>query len=276
MHISLQAELGDFRDRFTIYTYALKMSFTAVMLSSLVIALLLLPLWWADMLPVPFESAVVYGVAFSWLIGGIVSGVLALVAGFAMHQLSVSRAEFERLSRTDMLSGLLNRRAFTEALERADGHACLAIFDVDRFKLINDRFGHACGDAVIVAVSAELAAAFPGKSAVARLGGEEFGVMVVSPVKEERVAQIRSVCVRLAERPIALDGCTVNITVSAGIAELGEGRSKEAVYSAADKALYLAKTLGRNRVVHEEEGLHAMPRRRHDDIRDTGASSAMH
>jgi predicted signal transduction protein with EAL and GGDEF domain len=53
----------------------------------------------------------------------------------------------------------------------------------------------------------------------------------------------------------------VNITVSAGIAELGEGRSKEAVYSAADKALYLAKALGRNRVVHEDEGLHARRRR---------------
>jgi predicted signal transduction protein with EAL and GGDEF domain len=87
------------------------------------------------------EHAVIYGVAFSWLIGGIVSGVLALVAGCAMHQLSVSRAEFERLSRTDMLSGLLNRRAFTEALDDCRWPACLAIFDVDRFKAINDRLG---------------------------------------------------------------------------------------------------------------------------------------
>lgn len=276
MNISLQAELGDFRNRLTIYTYALKMSFAAVMLSSVVIALLLLPLDWAGFLPVSLEHAVIYGVAFSWLIGGIVSGVLALVAGYAMHQLSVSRAEFERLSRTDMLSGLLNRRAFTEALDEIEGEACLAIFDVDRFKAINDRFGHTCGDAVIVAVSAELAASFPDRSAVARLGGEEFGVMVVAPLKEERVAQIRSVCSRLAETPIAVDGATVSITVSAGIAELGDGRSKEAVYSAADKALYLAKTLGRNRVVHEEDGLQRRLRRTSDIIDHDGRSVALH
>jgi diguanylate cyclase (GGDEF)-like protein len=276
MNISLQAELGDFRNRLTIYTYALKMSFAAVMMSSLVIAVLLLPLDWAGVLPMPLEHAVIYGVVFSWLIGGIVSGVLALVAGCAMHQLSVSRAEFERLSRTDMLSGLLNRRAFTEALDRLADPACLAIFDVDRFKAINDRFGHAFGDAVIVAVSAELAAAFSGKSSVARLGGEEFGVMVVASLKEERVAQIRSACLRLAERAIAVDGVTVNITVSAGIAELGEGRSKEAVYSAADKALYLAKALGRNRVVHEDEGLHRRLRRNRGEAGHTGRVSAIH
>jgi diguanylate cyclase (GGDEF)-like protein len=275
MNISLQAELGDFRNRLTIYTYALKMSFVAVMLSSVVIALLLLPLDWAGVLPMPLEHAVIYGVALSWLIGGIVSGVLALVAGYAMHQLSVSRAEFERLSRTDMLSGLLNRRAFTEALDKVDGQACLAIFDVDRFKAINDRFGHTCGDAVIVAVSAELAAAFTGKSMVARLGGEEFGVMVVAPLKEERVAQIKSVCATLAENPIAVDGLMVNITVSAGIAELREGRSKEAVYSAADKALYLAKTLGRNRVIHEDEGLQRRLRNP-DEITHDGRSTVMH
>jgi diguanylate cyclase (GGDEF)-like protein len=276
MNISLQAELGDFRNRFTIYTYALKMSFVAVMLSSLVIAVLLLPLDWAGVLPVSLEHAVIYGVAFSWLIGGIVSGVLSLVAGYAMHQLSVSRAEFERLSRTDMLSGLLNRRAFTEALDRVKEPACLAIFDVDRFKAINDRFGHACGDAVIVAVSAELKASFSGISTVARLGGEEFGVMVVAPLQEERVAQIRSVCMKLAAQPISVDGCVVNITVSAGIAELGGERSKEAVYSAADKALYLAKTMGRNRAVHEEEGLQLRLMESRSETGYIGGSSGVH
>jgi predicted signal transduction protein with EAL and GGDEF domain len=69
------------------------------------------------------------------------------------------------------------------------------------------------------------------------------------------------VCAQLAELPIVIDGCAVNITVSAGIAEFVEGRTKEAVYSAADKALYLAKALGRNRVVHEDEGLHHKRRR---------------
>ncbi|MDM9622562.1 GGDEF domain-containing protein [Rhizobium sp. S96] len=262
MKISLQAELGDFQNRHTIYTFALKMSFLAVMLSSVVIAILVLPFDWLGVLPVPLANAVVYGVALSWLIGGLVSGVLALVVGCAMHQLSVSRAEFEQLSRTDMLSGLLNRRAFTEALDEIDGQACLAIFDVDRFKAINDRFGHACGDQVIIAVSTLLATSFCGRSFAARLGGEEFGVIVVDLPREERIALIRSVCTQLAAQPILVDDCAINITVSAGIAEFGTGRSKETVYSAADKALYLAKALGRNRVVHEDEGLQPHVRRR--------------
>ncbi|MGO8499754.1 GGDEF domain-containing protein, partial [Rhizobium ruizarguesonis] len=69
---------------------------------------------------------------------------------------------------------LLNRRAFTEALENTDGNSSLVIFDVDRFKTINDRFGHGCGDSVIIAVSSMLTSAFDEMSVVARLGGEEF------------------------------------------------------------------------------------------------------
>jgi diguanylate cyclase (GGDEF)-like protein len=261
MKISLQAELGDFQNRRTIYTFALKMSFLAVMLSSAAIAVLLPLLDLLGVLPVSLAQAVVYGVALSWLVGWTVSGTLALLAGNAMHQLSVSRAQFEQLSRTDMLSGLLNRRAFTKALDDVRGQACLAIFDVDRFKAINDRFGHACGDAVIVAVSSALASSFGDGSVAARLGGEEFGAIVVGALQDERIAQVRLVCAQLAELPIVIDGCAVNITVSAGIAEFVEGRTKEAVYSAADKALYLAKALGRNRVVHEDEGLHHKRRR---------------
>jgi diguanylate cyclase (GGDEF)-like protein len=261
MKISLQAELGDFQNRRSIYTFALKMSFLAVMLSSAMIAVVVPVFDLLGMLPIPLPQSVCYCVAFSWLIGGVVSGALALLAGQAMHKLSVSRAQFEKLSRTDMLSGLLNRRAFTEALDGVHGQACLAIFDVDRFKAINDRFGHASGDAVIVAVSAALAAAFGGRCVAARLGGEEFGAIVVGAVQEERVAQIRSVCCQLANHPIVVDGCAISITVSAGIAEFEAGRSKEAVYFAADKALYLAKALGRNRVVHEAEGLHHKRRR---------------
>jgi diguanylate cyclase (GGDEF)-like protein len=273
MRISLQAELGDFRDRRAIYVFALKMSFLAVTLSSIVIVVLLPPLDWLGLMPVPLAQGIVYGVLLSWLIGGAVSSVLSLIAGHAMHQLSVSRAEFEQLSRTDVLSGLLNRRAFTEALEEVDGNACLAIFDVDRFKAINDRFGHACGDSVIVAVSTILAAAFGGHSVAARLGGEEFGAIVVGGSQEQRIERVRSVCARLAGHPVVADDCVVALTVSAGIAEVEPARSNEAVYSAADKALYLAKALGRNRVVHENDGLHPGWRRRLPE--ETVAAHAM-
>jgi diguanylate cyclase (GGDEF)-like protein len=254
--MSLQTEMGNFQHRGTIISFALKMSFSAVILSALIMLIVLPPLSYLDLLPLSLAHSLSLGIVFAWIVGGAACGLLSLIAGFALHQLTVSRAEFEKLSRTDMLSGLLNRRAFTAALADADGDASLVIFDVDRFKAINDRFGHACGDAVIIAISAILTAAFNDGSVVARLGGEEFGVIVTGSPLSARLEQVEQVKMQIAQQPIIADGCSIAITISAGIADLETGRSKEAVYASADKALYLAKALGRNRVIHESEGLH--------------------
>ncbi|MBX4938785.1 GGDEF domain-containing protein [Rhizobium binae] len=253
--MSLQAGFGDFQYRRNVYLFALRMSFFAVILSGVILALTIPPLGFFGLLPMTLSHAIGFGAVFSWLVGGTVCGMLSLAAGFTMHELTLSRAEFERLSRTDTLSGLLNRRAFTEALDKAEGDASLVIFDVDRFKAINDRFGHACGDAVITAVSAMLRSAFDDMSVVARLGGEEFGV-IVSGELEARLKRVEGVRARIASGAIAAEGHDIRITVSGGVADLAAGRSKQAVYASADRALYLAKALGRNRVVHEREGLH--------------------
>lgn len=254
--IALQTDFGNFLHRKNVYVFALKMSFLAVILSAVIIALTMPSLDFLGLLPVTLAHAIGFGLIFSWLIGCTVSGTLSLLAGFAMRDLALSRAEFERLSRTDTLSGLLNRRAFTEALDTTEGNASLVIFDVDRFKAINDRFGHGCGDAVIVAVSAMLTSAFDGLSVVARLGGEEFGVIVSGEPLEVRMERIEGVRARIASGAIKAEGHDIRITVSGGIADLVAGRGKQAVYASADRALYLAKALGRNRVVHEREGLH--------------------
>lgn len=254
--MSLQAGFGDFQYRRNVYLFALRMSFLAVILSGVILALTIPPLGFFGLLPVNLSHAIGFGAVFSWLVGGTVCGMLSLTAGFTMHELTVSRAEFEKLSRTDTLSGLLNRRAFTEALDKTEGNASLVIFDVDRFKAINDRFGHACGDAVITAVSAMLVSAFDEMSVIARLGGEEFGVIVSGEPLEARMERIEAVRARIASGAIAAEGHDIRITVSGGVADLAAGRSKQAVYASADRALYLAKALGRNRVVHEREGLH--------------------
>ncbi|TXH83771.1 MAG: GGDEF domain-containing protein [Rhizobium sp.] len=253
--ISLQAELGNFQQRRAIFIFALKMSFVAVIMSLAIILALLFVLEWLDLLPMPFLEAMRLGVLLAWIIGGTVSGALAVLAGFSIHKLAVSRAEFERLSRTDTLSGLLNRRAFTEALNMAGDGASLVIFDVDRFKTINDRFGHASGDAVIVTVSQIFSGVFTGNDVVARLGGEEFGAIIHGGDTSERIARVEWIKEQIAEHPIAIEGGSVKITISAGIADISGDRKTEAVYAAADKALYLAKTLGRNRVMHERERL---------------------
>ena len=253
--ISLQAELGNFQQRRAIFIFALKMSFVAVIMSLAIILAMLFLLQWFDLLPLPILEAMRFGVLLAWIIGGTVSGAVAVLAGFSIHRLAVSRAEFERLSRTDMLSGLLNRRAFTEALDTAADGASLVIFDLDRFKAINDRFGHASGDAVIVAVSQILSDAFTGDDVIARLGGEEFGAIIYGGDTAARIARIEEIKERIAEHPIVVDGGSVKITMSAGIADITRDRKTETVYAAADKALYLAKTLGRNRVMHERERL---------------------
>ncbi len=253
--ISLQAELANFQQRREIFIFALKMSFIAVIMSLAILLALLFALQALDLLPLPILEAMRLGVLLAWIIGGTVSGALAVLAGFSIHKLAVSRAEFERLSRTDMLSGLLNRRAFTEALNMAGDGASLAIFDVDRFKAINDRFGHASGDAVIVAVSQIFSAVFTGDDVIARLGGEEFGAIIHGSDTAQRIARVEAIKEQIAEHPISIEGGSVKITISAGIAEIGRDRKAETVYAAADKALYLAKTLGRNRVMHERERL---------------------
>ncbi|PDT02627.1 GGDEF domain-containing protein [Rhizobium chutanense] len=254
--MSLQADFGNFQYRRNVYLFALKMSFLAVVLSGVIMSLTIPPLGFFGLLPVTLSHALGFGAIFSWLVGGTVSGMLSLAAGFALHELTLSRAEFEKLSRTDTLSGLLNRRAFTEALENTESDASLVIFDVDRFKAINDRFGHACGDAVITAVSAVLTSAFDELSVVARLGGEEFGVIVSGEPLEARLERIQAVRARIAGGPIVAEGHNIGITISGGVADLVAGRSKQQLYASADRALYLAKALGRNRVVHEREGLH--------------------
>ncbi|MEZ2220079.1 GGDEF domain-containing protein [Rhizobium sp. RCC_161_2] len=274
--ISLQAELGDFQRRRTIYFFALKMSCAAIVLSVAIILVILPIVQWFGLLPLPMPNAIRLCILLASFIGGIVAAALALLAGHAIHRLALSNAEFERLSRTDMLSGLLNRRAFTEAFDAVEDNASLVIFDVDRFKTINDRYGHASGDAVIIAVSQIFSGIFKGRDVVARLGGEEFGAIVHGRDMAERIVRIEEVKALIADHAIAVEGGAVKITISAGIADIWGPRRKEATYAAADKALYLAKALGRNRVVHESEWMNQAWHRCSTDEQEMASAHVEH
>lgn len=251
--MSLQVDLGNFDSRAAVYNFALKMTFRAVLLA-FTFNIALLPLGYAlGLLPLSLADAVKLSVACSWLFGGAVSGALALITGHVIRELTVSRAEFERLSLTDMLSGLLNRRAFNAALAETGAGASLAILDLDRFKAVNDCHGHCAGDEVIKAVAEVLREVFGDQHLMARLGGEEFGVIVRGGGVAQRIALVERARNMVEARAIHCDGLAISTTVSAGIAEFGPERRPESVYSAADSALYRAKAGGRNRVVHEAE-----------------------
>jgi diguanylate cyclase (GGDEF)-like protein len=198
--------------------------------------------------PNPISDTIVTG-----FVAGPISFLAYYIVGAAILDLAVSRNEFERLSRTDPLTGLMNRRAFVEVIAAMDEPYVLALFDIDRFKAINDTYGHNAGDHVLVEVSHMLNAAFGHENAVARLGGEEFGVVLRQASKEETVASVDLFRARMAGRTFTVDGVEVPVTISAGVSQ-GNGKfTYSMLLTNADKALYLAKASGRNRVVHADE-----------------------
>lgn len=172
-------------------------------------------------------------------------------------QLRGQRDAFETLSRTDGLTGLANRRRFNDALAEAVATAraqesplALAILDLDHFKVVNDRFGHAVGDACLTTFASLLEQQL-GRSLgfTARLGGEEFGVVFSGVSLDDAYEYAERFRASLTER--RLEGASgFHISVSIGVAAHDRSRHATAddLYREADRALYLAKTQGRDRV----------------------------
>ena len=191
---------------------------------------------------------------------GITTAVVLVIAvpiartmGRAHLALRLARLEAERLSRTDPLTGLANRRAFYEAAARApNASLALVIADIDRFKRINDRYGHSAGDEVIKGVARLMLAELGELGLVARVGGEEFALLTRDhPAKTVR-GRLERFRRRVAAEPAMVGGRRLHATISIGCA-LSGAPDFEQLYAAADKALYLAKAAGRDRIVDGDE-----------------------
>ncbi|UZF93210.1 GGDEF domain-containing protein [Bosea sp. NBC_00550] len=165
------------------------------------------------------------------------------------------RAGLLAASRTDYLTGLNNRHGFFELgaeLLRQQGtsapHSLLA-FDLDHFKTINDKYGHDAGDRVLK-LFASIARETAGPDAMGvRLGGEEFAILLPNTAGQEARAVGQSVAERFAEMTARADGLGIPATVSVGLAEAGTGDvDLTELLAAADRALYRAKKMGRNRI----------------------------
>jgi two-component system, cell cycle response regulator len=162
-----------------------------------------------------------------------------------------------RLATRDSLTGLFNRREFERLLqdevERAlrFGHPlALVMIDVDHFKSINDTHGHPAGDAVLREIAGRLSAQVRSVDRVARLGGEEFGLILVQSDRAVGFQIAQQVCATMRQDAVHVnEGLKVGVTISAGVASLPEDAgSAAALIAAADKALYAAKVTGRDRV----------------------------
>lgn len=174
----------------------------------------------------------------------------------------VNRLERTRLLRNlaeiDVLTGLANRRKFTQELNRffrlSDRHrqpVGLAVLDLDHFKLVNDRYGHVTGDAVLSRLGELLLRSFRSEDVVARWGGEEFVVGMYGMSRQNGIKRLASVLEAFRQEQFSSpEGAGFRVTFSAGVAEYPEdGTDLQKLYRAADHALYQAKAAGRARVL---------------------------
>jgi diguanylate cyclase (GGDEF)-like protein/PAS domain S-box-containing protein len=163
-------------------------------------------------------------------------------------------AQLERQAMSDTLTGLPNRRAFeTEAArmvargKRTKNPITVGLADIDHFKKVNDQHGHGVGDEVLSAVSAVIAQAGRASDFVARIGGEEFGMLFPDATPETAFLVAERIRKAVADFPIFTStGAQLHITISIGLAQFTAALSE--ALSKADGALYTAKGSGRNRV----------------------------
>lgn len=164
--------------------------------------------------------------------------------------------QLQDLAARDFLTGLFNRRHFFERGRTLVDEAremglpvSIAILDIDHFKRLNDRYGHDGGDRALAAVARGLSAfAERGFNLLARIGGEEFAILFPGAELAEATRLCDDIREAIAREPLVVDNETLALTVSLGVAQIGAGDELDACLCVADRALYLAKQNGRNRV----------------------------
>jgi diguanylate cyclase (GGDEF)-like protein len=157
-------------------------------------------------------------------------------------------AELEERADADSMLDVLNRRGFERELARSIAFvkrygtpAVLMYIDLDGFKTINDRYGHAAGDALLKAVVADLVHNLRASDVVGRLGGDEFGAVLWNTQPSQAAAKAESLELLVARVAVEYEGLTLSCGASAGVVALDPASSPAAMIGAADKAMYARK-----------------------------------
>ena len=188
--------------------------------------------------------------------------------------LVASNQRLEQLSFTDGLTSLHNRRAFDEQFSsrfeqarRYERPLSVAIIDVDWFKSVNDTYGHPNGDAVLRSIARTIQHTSRQSDFVARVGGEEFAVILPETSLFEALQFAEKIRANVASAAIEAGGVEHRMTVSIGLANIPHSKmaTSATLFDAADQALYRAKNRGRNRVECEK---------RRENVRSTGSPAA--
>lgn len=172
-----------------------------------------------------------------------------------LEELQRNQEELEHIARHDELTGLPNRRYFQERLDqtlaraqRSSGHFALLFIDVDDFKRVNDQWGHEGGDAVLKGIAMRLCAVTRKGDTVARMGGDEFLVMLEDPAHPQDAAHIAEKLLESIRAPILYKGHALQVGFSIGISQYPQnGDTAAELMAGSDHAMYEAKSAGRNR-----------------------------
>lgn len=164
--------------------------------------------------------------------------------------------ELEHRAQHDDLTGLANRRMFSERAEMALGQSPgggvhVLFLDLDRFKSINDSLGHGAGDQLLVIVSRRLSGALHPGDTIARLGGDEFAVLLGDDLPERSLDSVRAALSAVVEQPIPLQGLDLKVTASIGTANGEPNDTLEDLIHRADMAMYEQKAKVHRRVTAE-------------------------
>ena len=197
------------------------------------------------------------------------SGMQPLFAsiGFLLLYSEVLQRDLHLLARVDPLTGVNNRLALTEAAARLLAWAArrreplgMLMLDADHFKAVNDRFGHAGGDKVLLELVTIVRASLRENDEIGRVGGEEFVVLVPGTGLVEAQALAERIRATVERTPLLIGGHVLQLTVSIGVALASPGeRDVAAVLQRADAALYAAKRGGRNQVATSAQATESLP-----------------
>lgn len=172
-------------------------------------------------------------------------------------------AKMKKIATQDQLTGLLNRRGFTEYGERAYAAARRAgtdlsviMTDIDRFKYINDRYGHAAGDAALAHFAKLVSESRRSEDVIARVGGEEFALLLPGTNLRDAMALADQLCDKIGSNPLDTTRIGLPMTSSFGVASISEkDKSLDDMVLRADRAMYRSKRAGRNQVDLESSQL---------------------